>query len=140
MIPAVCIDREGEVSISDSEIKGNEVKETIGILSRLGVLEIKNSLISGHKEGGIIVWGNRENGTTIIKNKIEKNLFGVSIMGDEFSPKISQNQITENICGVKIGLSSEADVSRNYICENSSGIEVYSSFPVIYLNKIDKNK
>lgn len=70
MIPAVCIDREGEVLISDSEIKGNETKETIGVLSRLGVLEIRNSVVSGHKAGGIIVWGNRENGTKIIKNKI----------------------------------------------------------------------
>lgn len=61
-------------------------------------------------------------------------------MGDDFRIKICQNQIVNNKLGVKIGLSTQADVSRNYICENGNGIEVTSSFPIIYLNKINNNR
>lgn len=59
VIPAICIDRESKVALVDSEVKGNEQKETIGILCRLGSLEVRGSVISYHKEGGVIVWGNR---------------------------------------------------------------------------------
>lgn len=44
-----------------------------------------------------------------------------------------------NKVGVKVGLACEVEISRNLITENGNGIEVYSSFPLIYLNKIEKN-
>jgi hypothetical protein len=53
--------------------------------------------------------------------------------------KICQNQITKNKIGIKIGLACEVEISRNYICENNNGIEAYSCFSLIYLNKINKN-
>jgi hypothetical protein len=43
--------------MSDSEIKGNESKDTIGVLSKLGIVNMKNCVVSDHKEGGIITWG-----------------------------------------------------------------------------------
>ena len=57
----------------------------------------------------------------MIKNKIEKNSIGVSVLGDEFGIKICQNQITNNCFGVKLGIGSQAEVSRNYICDNETG-------------------
>ena len=70
VIPAICVDRESELSIVDCEVKGNDIKQTIGVLSRLGVLHIRNTVISGHKEGGVMIWGNRDNPSKLIKNKI----------------------------------------------------------------------
>ena len=97
-------------------------------------------MIADHKEGGILTWGVRENSSKIMKNKIERNSIGIHTMGEEYKLRVCQNQIHSNKIGIKVGLACEVEISRNSICENGSGIEVYSSFPVIYLNKINKNK
>ncbi len=53
----------------------------MAVLCRLGVVNIKNSIISDHKEGGIIVWGVKDNLSKITKNKIERNSVGVHALG-----------------------------------------------------------
>lgn len=70
LIPAICVEKEGELEMTDSEIKGNEEKDTVGILCRLGIVNVRNSVISDHKEGGMVVWGVKDNPSKITKNKI----------------------------------------------------------------------
>lgn len=43
--------------MSDSEIKGNQEKDTAGILCKLGVINLKNSVITDHKLGAAVIWG-----------------------------------------------------------------------------------
>ena len=49
------------------------MKETIGVMCRLGNVNIRNCVISEHKLGGLILWGQKDSRSKLIKNKIEKN-------------------------------------------------------------------
>ena len=48
-IPAIWVEKEGNLHIVDSEIKGNDNKSTIGVISRLGTVYIESSTICNHK-------------------------------------------------------------------------------------------
>ena len=74
-------------------------------MCRLGVINVKNCVISDHREGGIMAWGVKDNPSKITKNKIERNSIGVHALGEEFKMKICQNQITKNKVGIKVGLA-----------------------------------
>lgn len=102
--------------MNDSEIKGNDSKDTIGIMCKLGIVNVSNSVLSDHREGAILAWGILDNPSKIIKNRIENSSVGIHVVGEEFKMKILQNQIVNNKIGVKVGLACEVDISRNYIC------------------------
>ena len=139
-IPAICIDKEGEMSISDSEIKGNSAKSTIGVICKLGSIVIENSVISDHQEGGVLAWGIKGNNSRLIKNKIQNNSVGIHAVGEEYSMKVCLNQVEGNAVGLKVGIGCEVEISRNSITDNGSGIEINSAFPTIYLNKINRQE
>lgn len=82
LIPVICVDKEGELVMTDSEIKGNEEKDTVGILCKLGTINLKNCIVSDHREGGIVVWGVKDNMSKLTKNKIERNSIGVHTLGE----------------------------------------------------------
>lgn len=67
--------------MSNSEVKGHEQKSTIGIVCRLGILYIENSIVSHHKEGGILAWGVKDNPSKVMKSYIEDNSVGVHMVG-----------------------------------------------------------
>ena len=139
-IPAIWVEKEATLALTNSEVKGHEKKNTIGLVCRLGTLLLENSILSNHKEGALLLWGIRDNHSKIVKNYIEDNSLGVHLVGEEFKLKIVSNSISRNQVGIKVGLACEPEISRNIITENEQGIEVHSAFPSIVLNKIEKNK
>jgi hypothetical protein len=54
---------------------------------------IENSIISDHKEGGVLAWGNKGNPSRLIKNKIVKNSVGIHAVGEEYNIKVCLNTI-----------------------------------------------
>lgn len=53
-----------------------------------------------------MLWGIKGNLSKIIKNYIEFNSIGVSLVGEEFKPRVISNSINKNKIGVKVGLAS----------------------------------
>jgi hypothetical protein len=81
VIPAVCIEKEGVLSMHYCEIKGHPNKETIGVVCKLGVLHLENSTVSSHNQGGVLIWGVGQNSSRIIKNTFLENSVGIHIVG-----------------------------------------------------------
>jgi hypothetical protein len=106
IIPAIWVEKDGSLSLTHSEVKGHDSKDTVGIVCRLGIIVVENCTINNHREGGILVWGIRENSSRIIKNLIEDNSVGVHLVGEEFKLKIISNSIRKNKIGIKVGLAS----------------------------------
>ena len=69
-IPAIWVEKEATLNMINSEVKGHETKNTIGVVCRLSNFNIENSIISNHKEGGLLVWGIKSNTARVIKNYI----------------------------------------------------------------------
>ena len=80
-IPAIWAEKDATLNLTNSEVKGHEVKSTIGIVCRLSTLHIENSIISNHKEGGLLLWGIKGNSSRVIKNYIEDNSVGIHLVG-----------------------------------------------------------
>jgi hypothetical protein len=81
-IPAVWIEKDGYLHLINTEVKGNENKETIGIVCKLGTLSVENCMISNHKDGGILIWGIKDTNSKIIKSLIEGNSIGIHLVGE----------------------------------------------------------
>jgi nitrous oxidase accessory protein NosD len=116
MIPGICVDKDGTLNLNTSEIKGNERKDTIGIICKLGTVHVSNCSVTDHREGGILTWGGKENTSKVIGSKIERNSVGIHVMGSQYKLKICQNNINGNKLGIKVGLACEVEISRNSIC------------------------
>jgi hypothetical protein len=139
-IPAIWTEKDASLNLVNSEVKGHEVKNTIGIVCRLSTFSIENSSITNHKEGALLAWGIKGNSSKVVKSIIEDNSVGIHMVGEEFKLKVIGNNINRNSVGIKVGLACEPEISSNFILENNEGIEVNSAFPIISLNKIEKNK
>ena len=72
-IPALWVERDGTLQMLRSEVKGHETKDTIGVVGRLGVVVMESSVVRGHKEGGVVLWGIKNNPSRIAKCIIEDN-------------------------------------------------------------------
>lgn len=114
-IPAVWIEKDGYLHLINTEVKGNENKETIGIVCKLGTLFVENSMVSNHKDGGILIWGIKGTNSKIIKSLIEGNSIGIHLVGEDFKLKIINNRILNNKTGIKVGLACEPDINSNII-------------------------
>ena len=121
-IPSIWMQKDSYLHMSDSEVKGNQSKDTIGIVCKLGNLYLQNSTITNHRQGGIIIWGIKANHCKIIKNIIEDNSKGITLVGEQFKLKIISNSIRKNKIGIKIGLACQPEINRNLISENQEGI------------------
>jgi len=106
-IPAIWAEKDSTLNLINSEVKGHEVKNTIGIVCRLSNLNIENSIVSNHKEGGILLWGVSGNNSRVIKNYIEDNSVGLHLVGEEFKLKVISNSLNRNLVGIKVGLACE---------------------------------
>lgn len=115
IIPAIWIEKDGDLNIKNSQIKGNQSKDTIGIVCRLGTLVVENCVINNHKEGGVLVWGIKDNNSKIMKSIIEDNSVGVHMVGEESKFKIISCNIKNNKIGIKVGLASQPEISHNLI-------------------------
>lgn len=104
-IPAIWIEKEATLSLTNSEIKGHDKKNTIGVVCRLGTLLLENSILTNHKEGALLLWGVRDNHSKIVKNYLEDNSVGIHLVGEEFKLKIVSNSISRNQVGIKVGLA-----------------------------------
>ena len=66
-LPALWVERDGTLHVLRSEVKGHETKGTIGIVNRLGVVNMQNSVVRNHKEGAVLLWGTKNNSSKINK-------------------------------------------------------------------------
>jgi hypothetical protein len=114
-IPAVWVEKDGSLRLTSTEVKGNLNKDTIGILCKLGTLNVENCVVNNHREGGILIWGIKDTNSKIIKTLIEGNSVGIHLVGEEFKLKIVNNRIFRNKTGVKVGLACEPEISSNLI-------------------------
>jgi len=73
IIPAVCITEKGECIINRTEIKGNKINETMGILCKYGDIVVKDSKIHSHLAGGIHILSNKNNTVKIANSRIINN-------------------------------------------------------------------
>lgn len=67
---------------------------------------MENCVINNHKEGGVLVWGIKDNNSKIMKSIIEDNSVGVHMVGEESKFKIISCNIKNNKIGIKVGLAS----------------------------------
>jgi hypothetical protein len=80
MIFCVVADEGSSLTISQSEIKGNPSKDTIGIISRWADLNIRTTLIHKNSQGGVLVQSHK-------LNKVEVNIGRKGQLGELSDPR-----------------------------------------------------
>lgn len=57
-------------------------------MCKLGVLELENSLVTKHNQGGVLMWGLKDNRSKIARSAIEGNGVSINVVGKEFRVKL----------------------------------------------------
>lgn len=118
VVPAVFVNKQAKIVMSMCEVRGNADHETVGIISKEGIVELNGCRFNQHKNGAILLWGTANNNSRIIHTNIEQSDIGIHIMGEENNTVVKRTIITKCRLGIKIGLAAMCEISSSYIIEN----------------------
>ena len=131
----------GQLDISNCEIKGNEDIGSLGIYCKNSILNMQGCKIFKHKEGGIIIDSKSTDSTLISESAIVNNSkFGILCKNQDCATIIQHNKIMQNEGpGILIIEGNFSKIRENEIKYNEIGIEIIDSSPSIIKNKIRCN-
>jgi hypothetical protein len=120
MIICIVADEGSKLSISQSEIKGNMSKDTIGLICKWADVSIRTTLIHKNSQGGVLLQSHKLNKVEIKLSRIKDNgTVGINFIGPEAKPKLSENIIENNKdIGILICVANKAKIIRNKIVKN----------------------
>lgn len=122
-------------------MKGTFDFPSCGIGLNRANLTMKKSTVSNFSKGAAVLFVDKEHTVKLLNSKFNFNsLVGIQILGDSLSPLIESCTIEKNDCsGIQVCTGNKCNIRKNEINNNQTGIEIISSDPYIYENKISKN-
>ena len=70
VVPAVFVNKQAKILMNMCEVRGNVDHETIGVISKEGIVELNGCRFSNHKNGAILLWGTSNNNSKITHTSI----------------------------------------------------------------------
>ena len=139
MIAVIAVN--SKINLYNCEIKGNEEIGSVGILCKNSTMNMHNSKVFKHKDGGIILDAKPGQISEITESIIVNNCkFGVLCKNQDSSAIIQHNKIMQiEGSGILIVDGNTSEIRENKIKYNEIGIEVIDSSPQIIKNKIRCN-
>lgn len=141
IIPAVLLEQKTSMTMMACDQKGTHDFASCGIGLKNANLTMNRTTVSNFSKGGVLLWVTHECNVKLLNSKFSFNsLVGIQILGNSQSPLIQSCVIEKNdCCGIQVCTANQCNIRKNEISNNQIGIEILSSDPYIYNNKISRN-